>query len=378
MDGQSNSGEKKKLTIILPTDAKLFEAKQSGLFSRWKFYFNEYSKHFNVEIYSCDSNNFSNELPAKHYPIPFSIPFLPYANQILYNFYLMVKAPFMSEIIRVISVTFFSLPVIRLFRKKIILSYHFNYALKTKSDFKGLKALTSGFRENLSLKSANILTVTTKRLQEHVKKKYRIDSIIIPNFIDTERFFPNDNNVVNAKDNYILYAGRIYWHKGIDYLIEAFAEIRKKYSVKLKLAGSGDIIYYKEKVKKIGLDNIEFLGNIDNNLMPILMRKAKIFVLPTVNSEGHPKALIEAMASGCACIATKVNGNEELIDEGVNGLLAEPKNSLSLVVAIQNILDDSDLRFKLGENAVKSAKEFSLEKTLHKEIILVRNNFKMD
>jgi len=358
----------KKLTIVLPTEAKLEDVEKIGLLSRWKFYFEEYSKHFDIEVYSCDTRDFSKVLHFKHHPLQISLNFMPYGNQILYNFYLLIKAPFMSKIVRIISVSYLSLPLIKAFKKEIVLSFHYDYETTTKKDFGGIKGFTSGVRQYLSIKSAAIIIVTTEELRKKVKEIYKRKAIVIPNFVDTSKFFPSMN-----RENYILYAGRIYWHKGIDYLIEAFVEVEKKHAVTMKLAGLGDIEYYEKKVKKLGIRNIKFLRRVDNLELPELMRKAKIFILPTITSEGHPKALIEAMASGCACIATDVPGNRELIQNGKNGLLVKPRDIHSLTEAISKVLDNEELRIGLQKNARLTAKKFSIKNTLHKEIELLIN-----
>ncbi len=191
---------------------------------------------------------------------------------------------------------------------------------------------------------------------------------MIPNFVDLSKFYPR------KKENYILYAGRIYWYKGIDFLIDAFKTINQKYpNLTLKLAGNGNLRFYKTASKKMNIKNIEFLGPVDYSIMPELMGKAKIFVLPTVNREGHPKALIEAGASGCACIATYVQGNREIISQGKNGLLVRPKDTHSIVEAITQVLGDEKLRLTLSGNARKTVLKFSLSNTLYKEINLARN-----
>lgn len=368
-----NKNLKKKLTIILPTEAKLEESKKTGLLSRWKFYFEEYSKHFDIEVYSCDIRDFSKELCVRHHPLPFPLNFVPYGNQILYNLYLLIRAVFMSKLVRIISVSYFNLPLIKAFKKIIFLSYDYDYDNTTKMDFGGIKGITSGIREYLSIKFADIIITRTKELQRKIKEVYRSGSVVIPNFVDTSKFVPLTPTDAENSEDYIVCCGRIYWHKGIDYLIEAFAEVEKKYTVKLKLAGLGDIRNYKEKSKKIGIKNIEFLGGIDNSDMPELMRKAKMFILPTVTREGHPKALIEAMASGCACIATDVPGNRELIQDGENGLLAKPRDINSLTETIIRILDNEELRMRISKNACLAAKKFSIENTLYKEIELMIN-----
>ena len=356
----------KTLTIILPTEAKLEEAKKSGLLSRWKFYFSELSKHFNLEVYSCDKKDYSEILGVKHITLPLSLKFIPYGNQILYNFWLLFNFFRMSGLIRVISVSYFVLPLLKFLNKKIILSYHYDYRATTKKDFGGIKGFTAGLREYLSIKSADLVIVTTEELKRKVKNIYHKDSIVIPNFVDISKFKPMQ------KEDYILYAGRIYWHKGISYLLEAFAEVEKNFDVRLKLAGIGDIDFYKDKVKKLEIKNVEFLGSVDNSKMPDLMGKAKIFVLPTVTREGHPKALIEAMACGCTCIATDVPGNNELIQDGENGLLVMPKDKKSLLRAFVKILNNENLRIKLSKNARKTAEKFSIENTLYKEIELIK------
>jgi len=259
-----------KLCIILPTEAKFEEAEKIGLLSRWKFYFSELKKHFDLVVFSCDKKNFSKILDVKHISLPISFRMFTYGDQIFYNFWLVLNFSKMSKIVRVISVSYFTLPLLKFFGKKIILSYHYDYQTTTKKDFGGVKGLTAGLREYLSIKSANVIITTTEELQQKVKNVYKKDSIVIPNFVDTSKFKPLE------KENYILYAGRIYWHKGIDYLLEAFAEVEKIFNVKLKLAGIGDIDFYSSKIKKLGIRNVEFLGPVDNSKMPNLMGKAKI------------------------------------------------------------------------------------------------------
>lgn len=355
----------RELTIILPTEATLEESEKVGLLFRWNFYFSEMAENFDIEVYSCDVKNYTSILGVEHHSLPFSLKFIPYGNQIFYNVWLLLNSKKMTKVLRVISVSFFILPLIRLFGKKIILSYHYDYKTKTKKDFGGIKGLTAGIREWLSIKSADTIIATTEELQKKIKDVYHRDSIIIPNFVDTSKFRPLE------KEDYILYAGRIYWHKGIDYLLEAFKEVEKQFDIKLKLAGLGDIEFYKKKAKELKIKNIEFLGRVDNNDMPLLMGKAKIFVLPTLHLEGHPKALIEAMACGCACIATDVPGNREIIKNGVNGILVQPKDVNSLKEAVLKILEDDSLRFYLSDNAVKTAQKFSLENTLYKEVEII-------
>src|SRR5439155_9534272 len=85
-----------------------------------------------------------------------------------------------------------------------------------------------------------------------------------------------------------------------------------------------------------------------------------IFVLPSV-SEALSNALMEAMACGCACIASRVGGNCELIEDGATGLLFENKDVAALVGQIERLIADPGLQRQLGQRAASTIREkFSL------------------
>lgn len=360
-----------KITIILPSEAPLEVSEKMGLLSRWQFYFMRFANHYDLEVYSCDSKNFSKKLKLKHHPLPFTIKFMPYGNQILYNIYLLLMVKKMTTVLRIFSSSYFILPLIKLFKKKIIMSYHYDYITTTTKDFGGVKGITAKVREWTSIISSDILITTTEELRRMIRARYSKESIVIPNFVDLSKFLPGQ------KENIILYAGRIYWYKGIDYLIEAFAKISKRYpEYKLILVGLGDNDTYSMKASKLGVVNIEFKGALDYEKMPTLMGRAKIFVLPTVNREGNPKALVEAMACGCVCVATDVHGNKSLIGNDESGLLVKPQDSNSIYEAIIKVLEDIKLSTKLSKNARKSAMKYALKNTLYKELRLINKAYR--
>src|SRR5262249_25946119 len=90
-----------------------------------------------------------------------------------------------------------------------------------------------------------------------------------------------------------------------------------------------------------------------------------VFVLPSL-MEGHPLAVLEAMATARPIVATAVGGNGEAIEDGVSGLLVPPADPEALAAAILSVLRDPGLAGRLGGAARRSLEQrFSLEATVH-------------
>lgn len=83
------------------------------------------------------------------------------------------------------------------------------------------------------------------------------------------------------------------------------------------------------------------------------LRRADIYVFPSIYEETFGLALCEAMASGCACIASDVAGARAQIEDGVTGILVPPRDASALRAAIQRLLADDELRGELGRKAAE-------------------------
>ena len=117
---------------------------------------------------------------------------------------------------------------------------------------------------------------------------------------------------------------------------------------RLRLVGDGALRTQIERlITALGIQgSVEILGPRTD--IADLLQLSWGFVLPS-RWEGMANALLEAMACGLPCIATRVSGSEDIIVDGVNGLLVEPEQPVELALALSRIIEDGELAQRLGQ-----------------------------
>jgi glycosyltransferase involved in cell wall biosynthesis len=155
----------------------------------------------------------------------------------------------------------------------------------------------------------------------------------------------------------ITTVARLYVTKGLKYLLEAIVQVRATHpATQFRVYGDGELcqelLAYADQ---LGLDgHAVFVGAFtDREELSRIMAQTDIFVMSSI-LEGQPLAVVEAMAHECPIVATTVGGIPELIQDGVNGLLCEPRDPECLVQKICTLIEDPDLRQRLGQAARKS------------------------
>ena len=150
----------------------------------------------------------------------------------------------------------------------------------------------------------------------------------------------------------ILTAGRLAAAKGIEVLIGAMEKLaRERKNVRLRIAGDGEERERLEnEVARRGLgESVRFEGWCTADRLRALFAESDVFALASFN-EGIPVVLMEAMAMEIASVATRITGIPELIRDEVDGLLLTPGSEEELARAIARLMDDSDLRLRLGKS----------------------------
>ena len=217
---------------------------------------------------------------------------------------------------------------------------------------KFIERLTYFFSTNLFCNSFGLKKFINDNLTKKDVKVIAQGSI---NGVDTE-FFKNtktldekelirDKFKIDKKDFVITFVGRIVKDKGINELIEAFVNLSKKYN-NLKLLLVGD---YEEHLNPIKNENKILIDSLDSiitvgfqNDIRDFLSITDLFVLPSYR-EGLPNSLIEAGSFGIPLLATNINGCNEIIDDGITGILVEKKSAKKLEEAIDKLLEDKEL-----------------------------------
>ena len=198
-------------------------------------------------------------------------------------------------------------------------------------------------------------------MRGYVKKNYGYDSLVISNGIDTSKF--NILKNVKKEKNVILFVGRLIKIKGIIELLRVAQELK---NFEFWFVGQGPL------KKLLTLPNTKYLGCFNNGVDLIkIYNKATVCVFPSYK-ENFPVVGLEALACGKATIATKT-GFSEIIANGVDGLLINPKNPQELKSAIIRLMKNPELRQKFEKNARKKALQFDDKIIMKKYYSLYKN-----
>lgn len=185
--------------------------------------------------------------------------------------------------------------------------------------------------------------------------------------VDAHRFCPDARMretvrtelSISSEQPVILYLGRLNREKGILDLAAAFTDIASKRSdVVLVLVGSEEDVSF-ERVQQIcGVENRERLRRVSFTPNPEhYMAAADIFCLPSYR-EGFGQVIIEAGASGVPTVASHIYGVTDAVDDGKTGLLFPAGDIAALTQALLGLIENQELRQRMGELARKRAIEF--------------------
>lgn len=191
---------------------------------------------------------------------------------------------------------------------------------------------------------------------------------VIPNIVDLHNTKHSQHTQKTA-----LFAGRFTYQKGLERMLEAWKiVVSKKNDWTLKLVGEGE---QKEYLQQL-CQELEITANVI--FAPATKEIEKEYInsslfLFTSRYEGFGLVLVEAMQCGVPCISFDCTyGPSDIIDNGVNGYLIENNDVEAFAKATLKLIEDDELRKKMGNAAIEKAKQYLPEKIMPKWIELFK------
>ena len=175
------------------------------------------------------------------------------------------------------------------------------------------------------------------------------------NAVEVERFA--DGPVQPTSAPTIFFLGRHEPRKGLEVLLAALADLPPDVCVWV----GGDGPQSQELRDRFAHDaRIEWLGRISDEERGARMRGCTVYCSPSVRGESFGMVLLEAMASGCALVASDLDGHRNVASDGVDALLAPVGDASALAKALRRVLDDEGLRSELVAGGRRRADQLSM------------------
>jgi glycosyltransferase involved in cell wall biosynthesis len=326
----------------------------------------KYAESFeHVFVFSHDSESFEAEMPKNCSHVKFRSAFLyTLFGWLVILFFVWrhhIRVIRVETVSGMLSVAF----VNKLTGAKVVLDYLYLWHLAAG---KGIKAGFIRRLESFLLNFADCFIAANAAVKGFIGGRGKMidvaaNGLLIPVFAKAKP----DGNLLKMRGKKVIFVGRLTAVKDPLTLVRAFGKVERKFpSAHLIICGDGEL---RQECEKEAGKNVHFMGFAGN--VPSLLKASDIFVLPSAY-DASPRALVEAMGTGLACIATKVGGIPDYLDESC-GILVAPGDANVLAEKIGYLLSHAKVARKLGEKAKRKVTEkYDYEKNVEKEISFMK------
>jgi glycosyltransferase involved in cell wall biosynthesis len=197
---------------------------------------------------------------------------------------------------------------------------------------------------------------------------------VVPNLIKSKNIVTSPKVGSNGPLK-IIFAGRLFKHKGIYVLLKAMQLLKQRnIAFILHIAGDGpEMVKIRKFIEGSEItDNVSFEGNLSHDELLQLMRSSDVFTLPSY-AEGLPKVLWEAWASGCAVVITDVGATPIYVKNRYNGILIKPGDHVELADSIEFLANNERIRFELAATGIESIKNHTWDSEIDNISIALHN-----
>jgi len=201
---------------------------------------------------------------------------------------------------------------------------------------------------------------------DYVSRHFPDDYTITPNGVDCGHFSPEATPIEEFNDGKlnILFIGRLEKRKGLDYLLEAYKQIKPEIpDSRLIIVGPGIRLRrkYEKWVRRSRLEDIVFTGYATYGDLPRYYKTADVVCCPATGQESFGIVLTEAMAVGKPIVASDIPGYNSVVTHGTEGLLVPPRNAAKLAEALTSLLTDESLRQQMGTRGRVKVQKYDWE-----------------
>ncbi|MGE3174923.1 MAG: glycosyltransferase family 4 protein [Planctomycetota bacterium] len=207
----------------------------------------------------------------------------------------------------------------------------------------------TGDRFRALLKPSDFVVTVCEANKRYILDQHQtegtLDLRVLYNGVDVQAFHPGAREP--SAEPTILSVGRLVEKKGFHILFDALAQMKQQgFAPRCEIIGDGeDRDALHEQVRRLGLDNVVFLGMQTQDQVRAHMATATVMALPCIvgadgNRDALPTVLLEALASGLPILSTPVGGVEEIADFGKAGVIVEPGDVTALARELTALLRD--------------------------------------
>ncbi len=237
-----------------------------------------------------------------------------------------------------------------------------------------------------TFRKADAITVLSEITRTEMVKLTSKQVDLIPFGVDIDKFSPR-SEMRNPDQGIRIGTIRTLSEKyGVIYLLEAFARLSSDFSnIHLDIVGDGPLRQeLEERATQLGVsEKVTFYGFINQNTdfqtyIKLLHRFDIFAILSVLDSETFGVASVEASACGIPVVASRVGGLPEVVEDNRTGIIVEPRDIDSTASALRALIENRELRLKLGEAGVKNVKEkYDWKKNVAQMVSLYYNTIEM-
>lgn len=231
--------------------------------------------------------------------------------------------------------------------------------------------------QHFLIKSIDSVVFVSEGIRKRTNEYFKFGSqkvFLIPNAIEPKEIDEKLSQVSDLPEKKairLISVGRLFYQKGCENLLEVAGLLKVKgVKYELYIIGEGELRKeLEDRIVEIGLEECVFLPGYSENPYALL-NSADIFVSSS-RWETFGIVIAEAMYCGLPVVATRTDGAETMVKDGINGYICEQGDFKSMAMRLEALIKDEELRSKMGQESRKIVKNYTIDKVADKYLEVI-------